>query len=156
MLADHTAAHQDPGAPRLLVIDDDVIQRTIIAKLGMQTGYDSAGAASFAEAKTLLAQQKFDCITLDLSLGEDSGVLLLSAMVASDNRVPIIIISGAEEHILNSTMKIAQSLGLDSQLLNKPLKLAKLRQALAQKRDGIVARRGINRHYQLMRGGADE
>ena len=137
--------------PRLLVIDDDVIQRTIIAKIGSQAGYQTASAASFREAKTLMTEQQFDCITLDLSLGEQSGVLLLHTMVETSNRVPVIIISGAEEHILESTMRIARALGLDSQLLNKPLKLTDIRESLAHKREGIVATRGINQHFQWMR-----
>jgi CheY-like chemotaxis protein len=154
MSTDHNPAQNGSAVPRLLVIDDDVIQRTIIAKIGTQAGYETASAASFAEAAQLLSQQGFDCVTLDLSLGKDSGVVLLDKMVETNNRVPIIIVSGAEEHIVNSTLKISQSLGLDSQILNKPLKLAELREALAQKREGWVARRGINRHYQLVGNGA--
>jgi len=153
MSDDDSTAHGGPTVPRLLVIDDDVIQRTIIAKIGAQAGYETAGAASFAEAERPLAKQCFDCATLDLSLGKESGVVLLDKMVATNNRVPVIIISGAEGHILSSTLKISESLGLDSQLLNKPLKLAELREALLQKREGWVARRGINRHYQLVGNG---
>jgi CheY-like chemotaxis protein len=154
MPVDDNTMHEESTQPRLLVIDDDVIQRTIIARVGTQAGYETAAAASFAEAAQLLSRQSFDCVTLDLSLGRDSGVLLLDKMVETNNRAPIIIISGAEEHILNSTMKISESLGLQSQLLNKPLKLAELREALTQKRQGWVARRGINQHYQLIRNGA--
>jgi CheY-like chemotaxis protein len=150
-MSNDDATDRTQVTPRLLVIDDDVIQRTIISKIGTQTGYETASAASFREAKRLLSEQQFDCITLDLSLGEQSGVLLLHTMVETNNRVPVIIVSGAEEHILEATMRIARTLGLDSQLLNKPLKLAELRESLVHKREGIVATRGINQHYQWMR-----
>jgi DNA-binding response OmpR family regulator len=153
MSADGTATQVESTIPRLLVVDDDVIQRTIISKIGTQAGYEVAGAASFQEAKKLMAEQQFDCVTLDLSLGEQSGVLLLHAMVDTNNRVPVFIISGAEEHILASTLRIARGLALDAQLINKPLKLVELREALTQKRVGIVATRGINAHYQRIRGG---
>jgi len=151
MSTDQTIDHESSTVPRLLVIDDDVIQRTIISKIGAQSGYETANAASFREAKKLLTEQTFDCITLDLSLGEQSGVLLLHTMVETNNRVPVIIVSGAEEHILQSTGRIARTLGLDSQILKKPLKLAELRETLVHKREGIVATRGINQHYQWMR-----
>jgi len=141
--------------PQLLVIDDDVIQRTIIAKIGTQAGYETAGAASFAEAVKLMQRQLFDCVTLDLALGTESGVLLLNTLVETNNRVPIIIISGADEHIIDSTYTICQSLKLDAQLLNKPLKLTELRQTLMQKQQDWVARRGVNQHYRLIRIGAD-
>jgi DNA-binding response OmpR family regulator len=151
MSADQTIDHGNSTVARLLVIDDDVIQRTIISKIGTQSGYETASAASFLEANRLLTEQSFDCVTLDLSLGEQSGVLLLHTMVETNNRVPVIIVSGAEEHILESTGRIARSLGLDAQILKKPLKLAELRESLVHKREGIVATRGINQHYQWVR-----
>ncbi len=140
--------------PQLLVVDDDVIQRTIISRVGTQTGYVTASAASFAEAAQLLAQQSFDCVTLDLSLGRDSGVLLLGKIAETNKLAPIIVISGTEPHIQLSTLKIAQSLGLQMQFLTKPLRIADLRAVLVHKRDGMSARRGIDAHYQSTGGGA--
>jgi DNA-binding NtrC family response regulator len=155
MPADSNFTDDTSNLPQLLVIDDDVIQRTIIAKIGTQAGYEAAGAASFAEAERLMQRQIFDCVTLDLSLGTNSGVLLLNKLIDTNNHVPIIIISGAQEHIIGSTYKICQSLGLDAQLLNKPLKVAELRDALVQKQQDWVARRGVNAHYRLIRLGAN-
>jgi CheY-like chemotaxis protein len=140
--------------PQLLVVDDDVIQRTIISRVGTQMGYVTASAASFAEAAQLLVQQGFDCVTLDLSLGKDSGVLLLGKIAETNKLAPIIVISGTEPHIQLSTLKIAQSLGLQMQFLTKPLKIADLRAVLARKRDNMGARRGIEQHYQSTSGGA--
>jgi DNA-binding response OmpR family regulator len=129
---------------RLLVIDDDLIQRKIISKIGAQSGYEVVEAASFDEAEKFLQNQKFDCITLDLSLGKQSGALLLRTIVDSGNMVPVIVISGAEEHVIRTTVSIAQSLKLDCELLTKPLKLTELRKALVTKISGAVARRGNN------------
>lgn len=128
---------------RLLVVDDDLIQRTIISKIGAQSGFDVTIAATFDEAASFLRRDKFDCITLDLSLGEQSGVLLLQTMVANGRRMPVIVISGAEQHVLNSTITIAESLGLNSQSLSKPLNLAELRSTLLIKRQSAPALRGV-------------
>jgi DNA-binding NtrC family response regulator len=127
----------------LLVIDDDLIQRTIIAKLGTQAGFDVTAAATFDEAAGLLTKHKFDCVTLDLSLGEQSGILLLRSIVDSGHRMPVIVISGAEPHVLQSTVAMAQSLNLDSLPLSKPLNLTELRGALAKKRQSAPALRLI-------------
>jgi len=154
MPADTNNGEDGSPQPQLLVVDDDVIQRTIISRVGTQCGYATASAASFAEAAQLLAQQSFDCVTLDLSLGKDSGVLLLGKIAGTNKLAPIIVISGTEPHIQLSTLKIAQSLGLQMQFLTKPLKIADLRAVLAHKRDGFVARRSIDQHYQSVQSGA--
>ena len=36
--------------PRLLVIDDELVQRTIISKIGQQVGYEVLAVASFEDA----------------------------------------------------------------------------------------------------------
>ena len=129
------------GEFRLLVIDDDMIQRTIISRIGSQAGYKVVGAQSYEAAVDALTAQKFDCITLDLSLGEQSGALLLRTIVDTGNLVPVVVISGAEEHVLATTVKVAQSLGLDSIPFRKPLNLIEVRAALTRKREGATPRR---------------
>jgi DNA-binding NtrC family response regulator len=134
----------DNGTFTLLVIDDDIIQRTILCKIGTQAGFGVTSAASHDEASNMLAQTKYDCVTLDLSLGKESGAVLLRTMVETGNNVPVVIISGAEEYILKATQEIAKSLGLDAFLLNKPLKLTEIRETLTQKRRSAHARRIVN------------
>jgi len=126
---------------RLMVIDDDRIQRTIIAKVAAQVGFDVVPAATFDDAARLLEAGRFDCITLDLSLGENNGTPLLRKVRDSDPRTPVIVISGAARHVLEATVTIANSLGLDSLPLAKPLNLADLRRALTQKRQNATSPR---------------
>jgi DNA-binding response OmpR family regulator len=128
---------------RLLVVDDDLIQRTIISRIGTQSGFDVTIAETFDEAVRVLRQNKFDCITLDLALGDKSGALLLKTVVASGHRMPVIVISGAEQHVLNSTVTFAESFGLNSLSLSKPLNLTELRNTLLKKRQSAPALRGI-------------
>ena len=128
---------------RLLVIDDDLIQRTIISKIGTQVGFDVTMAATFAEAASVLTNQKFDCITLDLSLGEQSGALLLRTIIDSGRRMPVIVISGAEQHVLKATVAMADSLNLDALTLSKPLNLTDLRGALTRKRQSAPVMRSL-------------
>lgn len=127
---------------RLLVIDDDLVQRKIISKLGAQSGFAVTEASTFEEAEQTLKSRKFDAITLDLSLGSKSGALLLRTIIDSGNCVPVIVISGAEEHVTRMTVTIAQSLHLDAEFVAKPLNLTDLRSVLTRKRGSAVAARG--------------
>ena len=137
-MANNTASS---GEFHLLVIDDDMIQRTIISKIGSQAGYKVSNVPSYEAAVEALTANKFDCITLDLSLGEQSGALLLRTIVDTGNLVPVVVISGAEDHVLATTVKVAQSLGLDSIPFRKPLNLIEVRAALITRRGAPLSRR---------------
>ena len=117
---------------RLLVVDDDLVQRTVIGKIGAKLGYDTITASSFDVASGLLQNSTFDVMTLDLSLGEHDGIELLRLI--SDRKlhaISIVIISGCDERIVNSTRRVAEALYLSlAGSLVKPLDLDQLREAL--------------------------
>jgi len=124
--------HTEESRGRLLVVDDDLVQRTIIGKIGAKLGYDAVIAASFDIASELLQREVFDIMTLDLSLGEHDGVELLRLVADRRlNAMPIVIISGCDERILNSTRRVGEGLNLSlTRCLNKPLNIDNLRDAL--------------------------
>src|ERR1700742_1711003 len=117
---------------KLLVVDDDLVQRTIIGKIGAKLGYDTTIASTFDIAAGLLQSNTFDVMTLDLSLGERDGVELLRLIAECGlHAMPIVVISGCEERILNATRRVADGLGLSlTSCLVKPLNLDGLREAL--------------------------
>jgi EAL domain-containing protein (putative c-di-GMP-specific phosphodiesterase class I)/CheY-like chemotaxis protein len=126
---------------RLLVVDDDLLQRTIIGKIGSKLGFEAVVVSSFEEASGLLRSQSFDATTLDLSLGEHDGIELLRVIAECRlNAMPIVIISGCEERILNSTRRVAEGLALTvADCLPKPLNLERLREALSLPRRDLIA-----------------
>jgi EAL domain-containing protein (putative c-di-GMP-specific phosphodiesterase class I) len=126
------ARHTEYSKGRLLVVDDDLVQRTIIGRIGAKLGYDAVIASTFDIASELLQTQAFDIMTLDLSLGERDGVELLRLIADLKlNAMPIVVISGCEERILNTTRRVGQALSLSlSCCLAKPLNLDNLREAL--------------------------
>lgn len=126
---------------RLLVVDDDVVQRAVICKIGSQAGFEPVGAASYDEAEHVLRNHKPDCVTLDLSLGEQSGAVLLRTIRDIDRHLPVIVISGAKQDILNSTIEVARSMALDVTGLAKPLDLFELRKLLAYRKERAGPRR---------------
>jgi EAL domain-containing protein (putative c-di-GMP-specific phosphodiesterase class I)/DNA-binding NarL/FixJ family response regulator len=126
------ARHTDHSKGRLLVVDDDQVQRTIIGKIGAKLGYDAVIASTFEMASELLRTDAFDIMTLDLSLGERDGIELLRLIAELKlNAMPIVVISGCEERILKTTRKVGQALGLTlTGCLTKPLNLDHVRDAL--------------------------
>jgi two-component system, chemotaxis family, chemotaxis protein CheY len=117
-----------PDKPRLLVIDDDNLHRMIICRAAAKAGYAPAGAATYNEAIKLAQEGRFDCITLDLSLGPYAGVEVLRHLWVSGCKAPIIVISGCDSVTCNETLKVAKSLNLNIwQTMSKPVDLAVLR-----------------------------
>jgi two-component system, chemotaxis family, chemotaxis protein CheY len=119
------------GAPRLLVIDDDNLHRMIICRVAAKAGYAPAGAATYDEAAQLVQDNAFDCITLDLSLGEHAGVELLRHLWVIGCKATIIIISGCDDATCGDSRRVAESLKLKVwESIPKPVNLGVLRDSL--------------------------
>ena len=99
--------------PRLLVIDDDYLHRKIICRVASKAGYAPAGAATYDEAAKLALDNAFDCISLDLSLGQHGGTEMLHYLRGIGCKAPVVIISGGDEVTFRETLKVAKSLNLD-------------------------------------------
>ena len=122
----------------LLVIDDANLHLSIVSRIATQAGFATTGASSVDEASKLLRQRTFDCITLDLSLGEHSGVEVLKLLAEMKCRTPIIVVSGSEDSVREETIKIGNFLDLNlCAPIPKPINLAILRGKLTQIADDI-------------------
>jgi DNA-binding response OmpR family regulator len=141
---DSTVANvAQPGKPRLLVIDNDKLHRMIICRAAAQAGYAPAGAASSDEAAKLLRDAAFDCITVDMSLGEDAGIEMLRQLWALGCKAPIIVIGGRDDGGLGETGKVAASLHLNiRETSRKPVNPAVLRnwfEEIRAEREAVAA-----------------
>jgi len=120
---------------RLLVIDDDDLHRMIICRTGAKAGFVPAGSDSYEEAADLVQHTAFDCITLDLSLGEHAGVEMLRHLWTIGSKVPVIIVSGCDDATCRETLSVAKSLNLNIwEAVHKPVDLAMLRESLERLR----------------------
>jgi two-component system, chemotaxis family, chemotaxis protein CheY len=128
-----------PGEPddtmrralQLLVVDDDATQRRLISIAAKQAGHAVTLAQSCAEALSRLGKGRFDCITLDLMLGDGDGVQVLQAIADAYFAGSVIVISGMDATHRSAARSYARSLGIDLQSLPKPVDLAALRICLA-------------------------
>jgi two-component system chemotaxis response regulator CheY len=117
----------------LLVIEDAELHLSILCKIAEQVGFNTTGAHTVAEASQLLAGRTFDCITLDLSLGEDSGFEVLQLLAKIKCRTPVIVISASGEEVCDEIVKIGNLLDLNvCSPIPKPIHLAALRRALTK------------------------
>lgn len=67
----------DPGENRVLVVDDDLGQRALLARLMRRAGYDCAAAMSTEEARNLLRSETFGIVVTDLRMWGEHGLELI-------------------------------------------------------------------------------
>lgn len=83
---------------RVLVVEDNLIQRESIGKLLDADSIEIHGVGSAAECLALLKSTTFDCMVLDLNLADSSGYELLETMSENDNysNPPVIVYTGQD------------------------------------------------------------
>jgi DNA-binding response OmpR family regulator len=122
--------------PRLLVIDDSEVHRTIICKIAVRAGFVPVEAETLGDVVEQMTYNDFEGVTLDLSLGEEAGTEVLRHFAERDFRAPIIILSGADAEIARKAHDLGQSLDLTMlEAVSKPVDLTELRDQLS-----IIAR----------------
>ena len=120
-----------PRTLSFLVIDDDPVHRMVIGKVGEKAGYALTMASSLDEAAEKIETQKFDCISLDLSLGGENGAQMLGTIARHNPQALLIVISGAAANVREETLRIANLLTLKVVEAPKPVDLISLRSRLA-------------------------
>ena len=90
---------------RILVVDDDAIVRDFLCEVLSRDGIDSVCAATAAEAREVLREERgnLDVVLLDLNLAvspraphDESGWAVLEGLQADGTALPVIILSGSE------------------------------------------------------------
>jgi len=86
------------GMHRILVVEDDAVQREAVRKLLTSHDVETVAAGTAAECLELLKQQTFDCMVLDLSLPDASGYSLLETLSSEDaySFPPVIVYTGRD------------------------------------------------------------
>jgi signal transduction histidine kinase/DNA-binding response OmpR family regulator/CHASE3 domain sensor protein len=83
---------------RVLIVEDDDVQRAAVGKLLTSHDVETVTAATAAECLELLRQETFDCMVLDLSLPDASGYSLLETLSREDaySFPPVIVYTGRD------------------------------------------------------------
>jgi len=96
---DEINAFAERGARKLLVVEDDDVQRMSVVELMLATATSKTTAVgSGQEALKMLQDQKFDCMVLDLKLPDMTGFELIDQLHSNGNGpdLPIIVYTGKE------------------------------------------------------------
>lgn len=84
------------GDKHVLVVEDDERQSKAIQELLARNAINSSAVHSAEEAMASLENNSYECITLDLSLGDAKGVHLFEKIKASQPETPVIVFTGSE------------------------------------------------------------
>ena len=88
----------DRPVKRLLLVEDNAIQRQSMRELIGNGDVETITATSGSDAQQLLSDSPFDCIVLDLGLPDISGVELLEVIRTRDDlqQIPVVVYTGKE------------------------------------------------------------
>lgn len=127
----------------VLIVEDDVATREVLAELLASTNCDVLQAGSGAQALQILDRRDVEVVLLDLGLPDVSGLELLPRILEQDESVAVIVVTGDST---TETVVEAMRLGADGFLV-KPVTAATLTGTLAQ----AVRRHRLQRHAAVYR-----
>lgn len=88
-----------PGAPGVLIVDDDATLRTQLSTYLDSHGVFCLLAKDGSEAMELLAAQQFDAVLLDIRLPDMSGLEVAARIREITPRPKIILMSGYDDAV---------------------------------------------------------
>jgi len=130
----------------VLIIDDAPIHGAVIRRVADKVGFVVTTARSFDAACELLHQQTFDCITLDLGLGDHVGGDVLTFLSRIGCRAQIVVISQSDKDTCDDVVQLARAADLNVyDAVQKPIDLEALRRTLAEIRALLPGNAGSQR-----------
>ena len=96
---DSLARDPIPASPfkgRVLIVDDESLNRELLSRRLQREGYKPVGAHSGRAALQLLKSEPFDVVLLDIQMPEMTGIEVLQALREDPelSRIPVIMLSG--------------------------------------------------------------
>gem|GEM_PF-1131644 len=116
------------GEQRMLVVDDDKVNRTLIELALKQDDLLLDTASSAQRALDMLAQQRYDLVVTDISMPTMSGEQLLAAIRAAGHSMPLIAVTG---NVSEADTRKYRALGF-ADVVHKPVNIILLRKKIAQ------------------------
>ncbi|OHB69995.1 MAG: hypothetical protein A2W17_10210 [Planctomycetes bacterium RBG_16_41_13] len=111
---------------KVLVVDDDVDYNLYLTKFLSEEGYTAKGITMPSEAISVLGQDRFNIVILDLKMPQISGTELLKEIKSRFRNICVIILTGYP-----SFKTAVETMKLDAfDYLKKPFDLNDLRKAL--------------------------
>jgi EAL domain-containing protein (putative c-di-GMP-specific phosphodiesterase class I)/ActR/RegA family two-component response regulator len=130
---------------RLLVVDDEAVQRLIVARAAEMLGFVADTAGTLAEATRRVSDFAYDVVVLDLALSDHDGIELLRTLRQAGADPVLIFVSGFDERVRQAAARLAGALGLRvAGTLGKPLMLDQLMTLLRNLPERMRVKRATN------------
>lgn len=86
----------------LLVEDNELDRRMVIHRLTShpEVRFEVESASTLTDALRLSADAHFDCVLLDLTLPDSTGLAAVDAMLDQDDAAPVVVLSGLDDPIV--------------------------------------------------------
>ena len=137
---------RNEGIIHVLVVEDDISLRTLIADYLERNGVSVTTASNAVDIERRLSSSVTDLILLDLQLGREDGLDILRTIRAAHD-TPVIIMTGHRSDEVDRVVGL--ELGADDYLL-KPISLRELLARIrAVLRRGAVATNSIQREREV-------
>ena len=120
---------------KILVVDDDVRLRSLLARYLVEQGYQVRTAADSEQMDRLMVRENFHLMVLDLMLPGEDGLSICSRLRRQENNIPIVMLTAKGDEV---DRIIGLELGADD-YLPKPLDIRKLRQVIRHYIEGASA-----------------
>jgi two-component system, OmpR family, response regulator len=134
---------------RLLVVDDDVEVRDLLARALERDGHVVSAVATIDQAQAVLKSSGVDLIVLDLALPDGDGLSLCRQLRAAQNDVSVLMLTAHSD----VTVRVGSLDAGADDFLGKPFAVAELRarvRALGRRRSGPLAKSVIQRASVLL------
>lgn len=117
---------------RLLIIDDEPGVARVIQKVAAGCGYAVTVTTEANAFMDELVAEDPAVILMDLSMPDADGVELLRYLATVKSKARILIISGFDARVIETSGRLGSAMGLRIVgTLNKPIRVAELRAALS-------------------------
>lgn len=118
---------------RLLAVDDDVSSAELIVRVAERSGFEAFATSESRGVIGLATALQPKVIVVDICMPNVDAIELFDLLIEARYKGRIIIASGQDEVVLASTLKLAQSKGLNAtNYVQKPIDLQGLRALLVE------------------------
>lgn len=141
---------------RVLIIDDDEVDRMAVKRALIKSGMDliAIEASNYTEAIGLLGTQSFDCTFVDYRLPDQNGLALIKAARSLNIQHPLIVLTGqGDEQIAVDLMKAGATDYLAKSQISPSNLVQILRNAIRinqAERDILAATEKLKRNNELL------
>lgn len=125
---------------RLLLIDDEPALARFLAEAATLSGYEPVIAEDHRQFRDLFRSEQIDLIAIDLGMPGMDGVELIRFLAAEEARQPVMIVSGFDDRVLDTAMRLGIEMGLTMVgPVHKPARLEEVEDLLGTVRQKLVA-----------------